>query len=104
MRGHGCTIVGATAQEAIYRAIFTKQNAAIQTASLGLSAAFAACGSDGIEADVYRRQQQHALEVEFLRDDELSGTLEMTRFGWSRAWSLWLREVETAALYSYSEE
>lgn len=93
MRGHGCTIVGATPQEAIYRAIYTKTNAAIQTASLGLAFVGGARGDAGSGGP----------DVEYLRDDELQGTLDMSRFGWGRAWGLWLREVEAAGLYKYEE-
>ncbi|OAP54392.1 hypothetical protein AYL99_11493 [Fonsecaea erecta] len=90
MRGHGCTVVGSGVQEAIYRAVYTKLNAAIQTASLHL-------------ARLGGGESGPASEVQYLRDDEVDDTSEMLRHAWGRAWGLWLREVEAAGLYRYSE-
>lgn len=97
MRGHGLTVVGSCPEEAIYRAIYTKQNAAIQTATLGLNLAFA-------EHLARIGGEQQDLNIKFLKDEELPDTFEMTHSGWGRAWSSWIREVEATALYRYSEE
>jgi ribulose-5-phosphate 4-epimerase/fuculose-1-phosphate aldolase len=88
MRGHGYTVAGSSPEDAIYKAIYTKENASIQTASLGL----AHCGGG------------KDIEVQYLKEDELKDTKAMVQTAWSRAWGLWLREVEAAQLYSYNEE
>jgi ribulose-5-phosphate 4-epimerase/fuculose-1-phosphate aldolase len=86
MRGHGYTVAGSSPEDAIYRAIYTKENAAIQTASLGV--AHFGGGKDK--------------EVQYLREDELEDTEAMVQTAWSRAWGLWLREVEATNLYKYT--
>ena len=86
MRGHGYTVVAPTIEECIFRAIYTKENAIIQTTSLGLRMAYH--GRDGSVA-----------EIQYLHDDEITGTTAISQTGWSRAWGLWLREVEASHLY-----
>ena len=86
MRGHGYTVVGSSIEECIFRAIYTKENAMIQTAALGLR--LANHGKDTPDGD-----------IEYLRDDEIAGTAAISRTAWSRAWGLWLREVEASQLY-----
>ena len=86
MRGHGFTVVGSRIEECVFRAIYTKENATIQTTSLTLNAA-------------YHRRPETAPAVEYLSEEEMAGTLAMTQWGWTRAWGLWVREVEAAGLY-----
>ena len=86
MRGHGYTVAASSIEQCVFRAIYTKENAAIQTASLGLRAAYLGNGDT-------------SSAIQYLHDDEIAGTLAMTQSAWSRAWGLWLREVETANLY-----
>jgi HCOMODA/2-hydroxy-3-carboxy-muconic semialdehyde decarboxylase len=88
MRGHGYTVAGSSLEDAIYRAVYAKENAAIQTTSLGL--AHFSGGKD--------------TEVQYLRDDELEDTEAMVQTAWSRAWGLWRREVEATELYKCDEE
>ena len=86
MRGHGYTIVAPTIEECIFRAIYTKENAIILTTSLGLRLAYQ--GSDGSVAD-----------IQYLHDDEITDSSAISQNTWSRAWGLWLREVEVSHLY-----
>jgi len=69
MRGHGCTVVGESLEQAVYRAIYTEMNAKLQ-------------------------MQAHALgEPEFLNDEEqakASRTMDATM---SRAWNRWKAEI-----------
>ena len=88
MRGHGYTVVAPSIEQCIFRAIYTKQNATIQTTSLSLVAAHSGGG-----------QRSTHSGVQYLHDDELSDTAGISRTGWQRAWELWVREVEAATLY-----
>lgn len=87
MRGHGYTVAAPTIEQCVFRAIYTSENAAIQTASLGLRAANLGNGNA-------------ALDIQYLRNDEIAGTAAIAESAWARAWDLWVREVETATLYS----
>lgn len=86
MRGHGYTVVAHSIEECVFRAVYTKENAAIQTTSLGLTAAYLGTG-------------EAVPDPEYLHDDEIAGTTAMTQSASGRAWGLWVREVEAARLY-----
>jgi hypothetical protein len=60
MRGRGYTVAARSIEECVFRAIYTRENATIQTASLGLSAA-------------YRGTGDSPTEIQYLRDDEIEG-------------------------------
>ena len=70
MRGHGCTVVGTTLEQAVYRSIYTELNARLQ-------------------------REAHALgEPDFLNEEEAekaSATMDATM---SRAWNLWVAEID----------
>ncbi|EED17997.1 conserved hypothetical protein [Talaromyces stipitatus ATCC 10500] len=87
MRGHGFTAVGGSIPESVYRAIYTVENAKIQTVSMTLSAA--AAKGDGPHSGIY-----------FLPEHEIRGTKELTQRSVMRSWKLWVREVETGGLYT----
>ena len=86
MRGHGYTVVGSSIEEAVLRAIYTSENATIQTTSLLLNMA----------SSISALKQNN---VQYLRDDELGPGTEMTKWSSMRPWNLWLREVESIGLY-----
>ncbi|MDP9105238.1 MAG: class II aldolase/adducin family protein [Candidatus Eremiobacteraeota bacterium] len=69
MRGHGATIVGGDVREAVFRAIFTAQNAALQAEAMRLG------------------------EVTFLSDTESLRSSQSNAGQIERAWSLWSRET-----------
>lgn len=71
MRGHGSTTVGATVQEAVFRAVYTEINASIQAAALGLGA------------------------VTYLSQEESTRAAEANAAQVARAWELWSREVRS---------
>src|SRR5665213_1817627 len=69
MRGHGCTVVGNSIEQAVYRAIYTEMNAKLQL-------------------------QAHALgEPEFLNDEEAEKASQMNNGTMMRSWNLWTAEV-----------
>jgi ribulose-5-phosphate 4-epimerase/fuculose-1-phosphate aldolase len=87
MRGHGFTAVGESIEETVFRAIYTAENATIQTTAMTISAT--ARGSKCQDKDVY-----------YLQDSELHDTTEMTKWSVMRPWGLWVREVEANGLYT----
>ena len=86
MRGHGFTVVGSSIEECVLRAVYTAENASIQTTSLMLNAAFS-------------KGSLELSDIDYLRPDELGPAAELTNRSYMRPWSLWLREVESAGLY-----
>ena len=68
MRGHGGTVVGSNVREAVFRAVYTAQNAALQAEAMRLG------------------------EITFLNDMEARRSSETNAGQIERAWSLWSRE------------
>lgn len=90
MRGHGYTVAAQSIEECVYRAIYTRENAAVQSESLLLVAA-------------YQTASDQSSKVEYLRNDELPATGSIAQTGWKRAWGLWVREVEAIDLYVHGD-
>ena len=88
MRGHGFTTQGESIMEAVQRAIYTQQNASIQTTSLITRAAHFGVGSDTSEEGIH-----------YLSQEETEGSTVMTKWSAARPWRLWLREVEAQGMY-----
>lgn len=88
MRGHGITVVGESVAESVFRAIYTVENAQIQTASLTLQLAASTTAAAPVEALCY------------LGDSELHATTQMTQRSVIRPWNLWVHEVEVNRLYT----
>jgi HCOMODA/2-hydroxy-3-carboxy-muconic semialdehyde decarboxylase len=69
MRGHGCTVVGESLEQAVYRAIYTEMNAKLQ-------------------------MQAHTLgEPDFLNEEEVLQATRTMDATMSRAWNLWKAEI-----------
>ncbi len=68
MRGHGATVVGGDVREAVFRAVYTAQNAALQAEAMRLG------------------------EVTFLSDMEALRSSQTNAGQIERAWSLWSRQ------------
>lgn len=83
MRGHGFTVIASGVEECIFRAIYTNENAMIQTTSILLNAAHAGSGS----------------KVQYLHEEEASATADTITKSWARPWGLWTKEVEAIGLY-----
>jgi hypothetical protein len=88
MRGHGFTTQGESIMEAVLRAVYTQQNASIQTTSLITRAAHFGVGSGAAEEGIH-----------YLSQDETEGATVMTKWSAARPWRLWLREVEAQGMY-----
>jgi HCOMODA/2-hydroxy-3-carboxy-muconic semialdehyde decarboxylase len=69
MRGHGCTVVGTSLEQAVYRAIYTEMNARLQ------------------------REAQAMGEPEFLNAEEAAKATAMMDGTLLRSWNLWVAEI-----------
>ena len=88
MRGHGFTVQGSGIMEAVLRAVYTQQNAGIQTTALTTRAAHTGPLNAGFEQ-----------EIHYLSEEETQGATVMTKWSAARPWRLWLREVEAQGMY-----
>jgi HCOMODA/2-hydroxy-3-carboxy-muconic semialdehyde decarboxylase len=70
MRGHGMTVVGASIQEAVFRAIYTEMNARLQLQAMQLEG-----------------------PIEFLSDEEGRRSTVSNRGTLERPWELWKKNA-----------
>jgi ribulose-5-phosphate 4-epimerase/fuculose-1-phosphate aldolase len=73
MRGHGSTVVGASLEQAVYRAIYAEMNARLQAQAASLG------------------------EITFLNETEAAKAAASNDTQIARAWELWQRSVERKA-------
>ena len=88
MRRHGFTTHGVDIESAVYRAIYTKINAAVQTNSLLLRNAFK------FTAGLHDTK----FEFEPLTEEMCNGCMVMNTGTQDKPWMLWVKEVETTGL------
>jgi HCOMODA/2-hydroxy-3-carboxy-muconic semialdehyde decarboxylase len=69
MRGHGFTTCGASVQEAVYRAIYTQNNAQLQAAAMAMG------------------------EIIYLTDDEALAADKANMGQIARAWDFWVEQA-----------
>ncbi|KAM7194534.1 Adducin-related protein 2 [Naviculisporaceae sp. PSN 640] len=86
MRRHGYTTHGRDIETAVYRAIYTKVNARIQTDAMTLRSAIPAGMSP-------------KFELEPLTDEMCRGCAKMNEGTQDKPWKLWAAEVENSSLY-----
>lgn len=89
MRGHGFTVQGPSIMDVVLRAVYTQQNAGIQTTALLTRAAHFGTNPPSSEGP----------GVLYLSEEETEGASDMTIRSAARPWRLWLREVEAQGLY-----
>ncbi|KAH8700314.1 class II aldolase and Adducin N-terminal domain-containing protein [Talaromyces proteolyticus] len=83
MRGHGFTVVGGSIEECVFRAIYTSENARIQSSALALSTA-----------------HPLATDIKYIHETEIPASTAMTQWSYMRPWKLWVQEVEATSLYT----
>lgn len=88
MKRHGYTTHGADIETAVYRAIYTKINAAVQTQSAMLRQAFPQVSDKHLNFD-----------FEPLSKKQSSGCSKMNEGTQDKPWKLWCAEVENSSLY-----
>ncbi|KAF2214356.1 hypothetical protein CERZMDRAFT_66440 [Cercospora zeae-maydis SCOH1-5] len=104
MRGHGFTNVGATIEEAVYRAIYTCRNAQIQTTSLSLQMGF---NLRGIAHEFGKKEHTSGAkqeDIKYLSEREVRDSWAQIRGVAERAWELWSAEVSRVPLYDKTVE
>ncbi|GAB1318558.1 Arad-like aldolase/epimerase [Madurella fahalii] len=90
MRRHGYTTHGKDMETAVYRAIYTKVNASVQTNAMMLRSALPSFGP-AMEAK---------FELEPLTDEMCEGCSKMNEGTQDKPWRLWAAEVEKSPLYT----
>jgi len=86
MRRHGYTTHGKDIETAVYRAIYTKVNAGVQTNAMMLRSAMPPA-------------MAAKFELEPLTDDMCQGCIKMNEGTQDKPWKLWAAEVEKSSLY-----
>ena len=90
MRGHGMTIAAASIEHCTFRAIYTRNNAIVQTTAVMLRNSLkTGFGSVGDRID----------ELTFLDDDEVADCTGINTTTVLRPWAAWSREVQANPLY-----
>jgi len=89
MRGHGMTVIAPNIEECVLRSIYTPRNASIQSTVLLTRAASQTNGTT-------------PAPTAYLNKQEAAAAAEMTHWSSSRPWGLWVKEVETSAMYTNS--
>ncbi|KAF4159218.1 hypothetical protein CNMCM6936_001871 [Aspergillus lentulus] len=87
MRGHGFTVIGGGIEECVFRAIYTAENARVQTASLTLQLAAGTAPLKNNEALYY------------LQDSELPATTQMTQWSIMRPWNFFIYKRYYIGIY-----
>lgn len=85
-------------QEAVFRAVYTQQNAGVQTTAMMLRNVQMAA----VERGKGREEKEKGVwdeGVRWLEDAEVGDCREMGRMTMGRPWELWVREVEADGLY-----
>ena len=98
MRGHGFTTVGSSIREAVFRAIYTQQNASVQTAALMARNAHLEQTDRGKRSEEKRSERDGG--PVYLNEQEVIECTEMGQETAERPWGLWVREVERNPLYA----
>jgi len=87
MANHGFTTVGTSIKQAVYRAVYTHTNAKVQSNGLMLRSAYLGTGGSGGG-------------LRYLNEEQTKGAMQMNDASLDRPWGLWVKEVESDALYS----
>jgi len=92
MRRHGYATHGVDIETAVYRAIYTKVNAGVQTNAMAIRSAFA----QSLESSNLPRETG---PFEPLSKEMCEGCLKMNEGTQDKPWRLWVAEVEKLPLY-----
>ena len=104
MRRHGYTTHGADIETAVYRAIYTKINAGVQTSAFGVRGNFAAMQqAASLTKETKKEEQENGMEMKFefepLTAEQCRGCVVMNEGTQDKPWRLWVQEVESSVLY-----
>jgi hypothetical protein len=87
MANHGFTTVGTSVKQAVYRAVYTHNNAGVQANALMLRNASLAVNAEKVGA------------LRYLNEEQTVGGMKLNDASQERPWSLWVKEVESSPLY-----
>lgn len=97
MQNHGFTTCGRSIKQAVYRAVYTHANAAVQTKAIMLRAAQNAVAGVGVGVGVGVGGPPD--DLIYLDEKQVAGCMVMGEGTQERPWRLWAREVEASPLY-----
>ncbi|EMD00123.1 hypothetical protein BAUCODRAFT_64075 [Baudoinia panamericana UAMH 10762] len=100
MRGHGFTCIGASIEEAVWRAIYTCANARIQTTALLMQGSY----NVGLVGERFGGGEKETgpakhEDIKYLSDRECKDAWTANQGHAYRPWKLWCAEVEASGLY-----
>ena len=90
MRGHGMTVAAASIEHCVFRAIYTRNNAVIQTTAVLLKSSLRTGSAD--DSDTME-------DLTFLDDEEVLDCTGINTSTVLRPWTAWSREVQANPLY-----
>lgn len=93
MRRHGYTTHGVDIETAVYRGIYTKVNAGVQTNAMAIRSVFA-------QSFGPLNMPRETGPFEFLSKEMSEGCLKMNEGTQDKPWRLWVAEVEKLPLYT----
>ncbi|KIW09393.1 uncharacterized protein PV09_00287 [Verruconis gallopava] len=105
MRGHGFTTCADSLEAAVFQAIYTVENAKIQTDSIMMHNAYFGHSLEGkVNVEGGGKIQNAKLKseggnIKYLSGKEADDAWVMNKATIARPWALWLREVEVNLLY-----
>ena len=90
MANHGFTTVGTCIKQVVFRAVYTHENAKVQSDALMIRSAHqATSGGPSIRGG----------KLKYLSTEQAAGGLSLGEATQDRPWDLWARQVDTAVLY-----
>jgi hypothetical protein len=90
MRGHGMTVAATSIEHCVFRAIYSRNNAIVQTTAVMLRSCLKSGDGDGHSGDD---------DLTVLDDDEVVDCTEINTTTVLRPWAAWSREVQANPLY-----
>ncbi|KIX95193.1 uncharacterized protein Z520_09109 [Fonsecaea multimorphosa CBS 102226] len=95
MRGHGMTVAAASIEHCVFRSIYTRNNAIIQTTAVMLRSSLTLGSSEASHEHSHDQEQ----DLTFLDDDEVADCTGINVKTVLRPWTAWSREVQANPLY-----
>jgi hypothetical protein len=89
MRGHGMTVTAASIEHCVFRAIYTRNNAIVQSTAVMLQTCLSPGAGGGGDED----------ELKFLDDEEVADSTGINTTTVLRPWAAWTREVQANPVY-----
>ncbi|OAG36759.1 hypothetical protein AYO21_09032 [Fonsecaea monophora] len=95
MRGHGMSVAATSIEHCVFRSIYTRNNAIVQTTAVMLTSSLTL----GSSARSHGEDDGIATDLTFLDDDEVADCTGINEKTVLRPWTAWSREVQANPLY-----